>query len=98
VEFEWDEAKARRNLEKHGVDFADVVLMFAGLVLNERVERHDYGEQRVKSYGEVEGRVLCVVWTARGDRRRFISARFASRRERRKYRALHAARLAGGRD
>jgi hypothetical protein len=46
LEFEWDEAKARINLEKHGVSF----LTAAATFINERLERvddrQDYGEIR----------------------------------------------------
>ena len=46
--------------------------------------RH-WGEARVKAIGVIEGRVLVVVYTDRGDARRIISFRDAARAERRAY-------------
>jgi hypothetical protein len=51
LEFEWDEAKARINLEKHKVSF----LTAAAIFLNERLERVDDREE----YGELR-------WIAQG--------------------------------
>ncbi len=90
--FEWGETKRRLNVAKHGTDFAEVVAMFAGYLVEERDDRRDYGEERWLAYGEVEGRVIAVVYTWRGDRRRLISARRARADERTKY----YARLVGG--
>jgi len=44
--------------------------------------RRDYGEERVIAIGEVDGEVLVVVYTDRGNTRRIISARRANRKER----------------
>ena len=49
----------------------------------------DYGEARVRAIGEADGLVLHVVFTDRGDVRRIISARLASRKERERW---HASR------
>jgi uncharacterized DUF497 family protein len=48
-------------------------------------KRKDYGEKRFVVIGPIEGRVFAVVYTWRNERRRIISARRASRRERRAY-------------
>jgi len=45
-------------------------------------DRQDYGERRVRAIGEVNGVVLHIVFTDRGDVRRIISARVANKRER----------------
>lgn len=47
--------------------------------------RRDYGEQRIGVYGEVNGVVLFVVYTHRGDNRRIISARKAGTHEQEAY-------------
>lgn len=85
--YEWDERKQVENLAKHGVDFDDAVRIFDGPVVEAPDDRRDYGESRIRAFGEVEGVVLCVVYTRRGSRRRIISARKARRDERESYRA-----------
>ncbi|MBE7184565.1 MAG: BrnT family toxin [Methylobacterium mesophilicum] len=91
--FEWDEAKNRSNIEKHGVGFALACRIFEGFTLTAIDERMDYGEVREISLGLVEGLViLSVAHTDRRGRVRLISARPASRKERARYEdALRAA-------
>ncbi len=87
-EFEWDEAKRLSNLAKHGLDFIDVQVLFDGRPTH--VEPSPRGaEERMMSTGEVDGRIITVVWTKRGDLIRLISARRARDGEERAYRALH---------
>lgn len=85
MQFEWDEAKRAENLAKHGVDFVDAaqVLSRSPLVLAD--ERRDYGEPRYIAWGELNGLLLAVVFTVRGEALRIISARRANARERRRY-------------
>ena len=86
MKFEWDDRKAEANLEKHGIDFVDAARVFLDRFRIERLdERRDYGEDRYQTIGAVEGRVLFVVYADRGDAYRLISARSATRRERRAY-------------
>ena|SRR5271155_4510884 len=93
--FEWDPAKAARNLRKHGVTFETAARAFAdpfALTDQDRVER---GEYRWQLLGMVEGRLLLMVaHTIREEDEggglaaeviRIISAREADRRERRRY-------------
>jgi len=82
---EWDADKAAQNLAKHGVDFAE-----AATVLEDEaaltVADDDPEEDRFVTVGmDALGRVLTVVYTWRGDEPRLISARKASRSERRQY-------------
>ena len=92
LEFEWDEAKARSNLEKHGVSF----LTASAIFMNERLERIDdreeYGEVRWIALGQVGSGVYRVVFTWRGESLiRLISAQKASKDEREiYYRATYA--------
>jgi len=81
MELEWDEGKNAANVRKHGSDFYDGARVFFGPTLEYPDDRHDYGEQRIVAYGEVEGRILAIVYTWREDRRRIISARRATRYE-----------------
>lgn len=85
-EFEWDEAKDRANIAKHGVGFATASRIFEGPVLTWTDDRADYGEVRERSIGAVDGVVvLAVIHTDRAGKTRIISARRASRSERRHY-------------
>lgn len=86
MRFEWDEAKNRSNIAKHGLSFFTALRIFEGPVLTAEDTRLDYGERREVSIGRV-GNVLIVVvvHTQRQDRIRLISARRASRNERNRY-------------
>jgi uncharacterized DUF497 family protein len=80
-----DERKREGNLRSHKVDFIDVLSLFDGATLEIVDDRFDYGEARIRSLGEVDGRVYVVVPTWRGGNRRIISARKANAGERRTY-------------
>ena len=83
---EWDEDKSEATFAARGFDFAFAARVFAGDTLQRVDDRNDYGEARLIAVGEVDGVILTVVYSWRGDRRRIISARRASRHERRAYR------------
>ena len=80
--FEWNDAKARANLEKHEVSFEVARRVFddpAGV--DEIDDRGAHGEDRFIVTGMVDGRLLTVSYTERDSRIRIISARKATRRE-----------------
>ena len=84
--FEWDEAKNRENIAKHGVRFEDAARIFEGPVVSWTDDREDYGEVGEISIGMVGGAaIVTVAHTDRGSTVRIISARPASRAERRRY-------------
>lgn len=84
--FEWDEAKREANLVKHDVDFVDALEVFADPLRIERIDRRrEYSEERHQVVGRVGDQVVFVVYTRRGTARRMISARRASKDERRTY-------------
>jgi uncharacterized DUF497 family protein len=87
VEVDWDPAKAASNLAKHGISFDKAIGYFYD---DNRVEepdqRKDYGEERWHGVAMVDGILLFVVYTRRGEGVRLISARKANRREKRAYR------------
>ena len=85
MEFEWDEAKRRSNLKKHGVDFIDAAQVLADAPLILEDTRRDYGEQRYLAFGERNGLLFVVAFTIRDGAFRIISARRANARERRAY-------------
>ena len=87
LEFEWDEDKAKGNLKKHGVSFEEASSIFGDpLALTIPDPLHSEEEDRFITLGESHRRrLLVVVSTDRGDKVRIISARVATRRERKDY-------------
>lgn len=85
--FEWDESKATVNKRKHGVGFEEVSTVFADpLAATIYDPLHSEDEDRYVTLGESQRRrLLVVVFTDRGDRIRIISARAATRGERKDY-------------
>ena len=84
--FEWDKAKAVENFKSHGVTFEDATRAFADPFAIERLDnRENYGEDRFNILGMVDGRLLFVAFTLRGEIIRIISARGAEPHEKRKY-------------
>ena len=85
-EFEWDVDKARANLAKHKIDFWEATLIFGDpVVVDEPDDTMDYGEERFKAIGMVNGRLVTVLYTVRDDRVRIISARKPTPTETRVY-------------
>jgi len=81
VRFEWDEAKRRSNLWRHGIDFDEVVEVFARDPVTVVDDRYDYGERRYSTLGLFRGRVVAIAHTETERVIRLISARWASRNE-----------------
>jgi uncharacterized DUF497 family protein len=82
LEFEWDEAKARANLRKHGVSFLTAAAIFSNQRLERMDDREDYGEPRWIALGWVGMEVFRVVFTWRGEKLvRIVSAQKASKEE-----------------
>jgi hypothetical protein len=86
-DFEWDENKRQKNLEKHGIDFADVDILFERPVYVNKSK--DKGEERWLVTGELGKECVTVICTVRGKNCRIISARRARHEESKTYRALH---------
>jgi uncharacterized DUF497 family protein len=63
--------------------------MFDGPIIEEEDLRKDYGENRIVATGKIDDGVFVAIYTWRGRRRRIISARPASRRERDDYRKTY---------
>lgn len=76
MEFEWDDEKAKQNLRTHGVDFADACHVFFDPSRLEDVDDLYDEEERFITIGDVNGRI------------RLISARKATRSERKRYGAI----------
>jgi len=83
--FEWDPDKERANQRKHKVGFAEASTVF-GDPLSVTIPDPDHLEQRFVIMGmSGEQRLLVVVHTMKGERIRLISARTATKHERREY-------------
>lgn len=90
VQFEWDEAKARSNVSKHGITFTEATTIFAEPFLLTFLDDYAEYEDRLISIGESEQRrLLLVVHVDRNATIRLISARRATRKERDTYEQHH---------
>jgi len=87
VKFTWDPNKAAENLKAHGVDFREAATIFDDPLSTTFPDvDHSAGERRFLIIGmSAFGRILVVSHTETGDTIRIISARSATRRERRFY-------------
>jgi hypothetical protein len=91
VRFEWDEKKAAANLKKHKVSFSEAVSVFYDpLSATGNDPDHSIGEQRYVTFGiSPSAHLLVVTHADRGDGIRIISARPATRAERKIYEETH---------
>jgi uncharacterized DUF497 family protein len=82
VRVTFDPAKRLVTLRERGIDFAiDAAKVFAGRISTVSDDRFDYGETRFSTAGWLDGRMVTVIWTRRGDARHIISMRFCHARE-----------------
>ena len=86
-QFEWDAAKAAKNLRDHGVSFDDASTVFGDpMSISMADPDHSDGEERYLVLGmSIRRRLLVVSHAERRPRTRLISARRATRSERRQY-------------
>jgi len=90
MKFEWDETKAAANLAKHGVSFALGTRVFLDPARRTTTDARYTTEHRENTTGLVDGQaILTVCHTDRTGTTRIISARKASRPERKTYHAHH---------
>jgi len=84
MEFEWDENKNAINKDKHSVDFEYVIKIFddANKII---VESPQNNELRFLIIGKILSIIYAVVYTIRHSKTRIISARIASKEERKQY-------------
>ena len=89
VEFEWDSVKAQSNLDKHGITFEEAAEAFfdpfyqIGDAIPQKLSNSERREF-ILGYS-LEQRLLLVDYLERGKRNRIISARPATRNERKLY-------------
>jgi uncharacterized DUF497 family protein len=98
MRFEFDPEKSARNERMRGLPFGFAGRLFESIRVEWQDRRKDYGEIRINTLGEIEGRVYCASFTRRGEAVRIISFRKASAREMRLYRAYLRERIARGED
>jgi hypothetical protein len=87
LQFEWDPRKDAQNRKKHGVSFEEAATAFGDPGSRTVPDpEHSLEEDRFVLLGlSYRGRLLVVVHTDRGDNLRIISARKATKTERRQY-------------
>ena len=88
-DIEFDPEKSRKNAIEREIDFYQAARIFDGPVIEWHDMRKDYGESRFVAVGREGSDILTVVYTWRDGRRRIISARKASKRERDVYRSYY---------
>ncbi len=85
MQFSYDEAKNKTNIQKHGVSLDEAKLLEWDLLISSHDARRDYGEVRTVGFTLMADRLYCVVFTDRGDTRHIISLRKANNREKANY-------------
>ncbi len=81
----WDESKRLRNIKRHGLDFIGCEAVFVGPVVTWEDDREVYGEHRISLLGWLNGIVVQMTYTERGDEPHDISLRKAEKHEIRRY-------------
>ena len=84
-EFEWDEKKRDNNLIKHSIDFVRAVEVFFDEDYID-FESYQMSEERYQVIGKMANEmIILLVYTHRANKKRIISARVASKKERKWY-------------
>ena len=87
LKFEWNQNKAKKNIEKHGVSFDEAATVFSDpLSITYNDPDHSYDENRYIIIGlSALGKLLFVSHTEIDDKIRIISTRQLTRKERKQY-------------
>jgi len=87
MEFEADPVKAAQNFKKHKVSFEEAASVFGDSMAYTFADPdHSVGEARWLIFGmSGKGRVLAVIYTERRGKVRLVSARVATKHERKIY-------------
>lgn len=83
MEFEWNDLKAKMNVQKHGVSFEEAITCFYDprQVAFYDPDHSDNEDREILIGHSNQGRLLLVVYTIRDETIRIISARQATKRE-----------------
>ena len=82
-DYEWDERKRQENVDKHDIDFTAIYNFEWDTAVYNSNDTH--GEERLVVTSYIGTRLHTVVYTLREGRKRIISLRIASNRERSEY-------------
>jgi uncharacterized DUF497 family protein len=85
LDIEFDEQKRIQTLLNRDLDFARAGEVFSRTIHTFEDQRESYGEKRLITLGFLDGRLIVLVWTIRGVKRRVISMRKANEREIKEY-------------
>jgi uncharacterized protein len=85
MQYEWDEAKNRKNFAKHGLSFEDAEQVLSGPCITFEDDRFDYGEERLVTLGLLAGRLVVIAHAPRDEGTRIISMRKGNLREQKIY-------------
>ncbi len=85
TKIDWDAAKNKINMEKHGLNFEDASFVFDSPTVTFEDDRYGYGEKRYITLGLLGQREVVIVHTPRAEQTRIISMRKANARERKIY-------------
>jgi uncharacterized protein len=89
-DFEWDDAKERLNIERHGIGFDEALVALSKPHIEQRSDR--MGEARRLAICPSFSRIVAVIYVMRGDTLRIISARAARDYEKEQYRDHYPGR------
>jgi uncharacterized DUF497 family protein len=81
----WDEAKRRRNIKSHGLDFIGAEAIWDNFTVTREDLRQDYGESRWVTFGLLAGEVVVLVHAEKDGEMHIISLRKAEKYEARYY-------------
>ena len=85
MQFSYDDAKNKTNVQKHGVSLSEAKLLEWDLLISSHDARRDYGEVREAGFAPIANRLYCIVFTLRDNTIHVISLRKANEREVSKY-------------
>ncbi|MCL2876621.1 MAG: BrnT family toxin [Betaproteobacteria bacterium] len=77
----YDEDKRQSNIASHGLDFIGCDAVFDGPMVSWEDVRESYGEQRINALGFLNGSVVHITYTERGENLHVISLRKAEKHE-----------------
>jgi uncharacterized protein (DUF4415 family) len=63
----WDESKRQQNIKDHGLDFEGADAIWDNFTITREDIREDYGEERLVTFGILDGEVVVLVHTERDD-------------------------------
>ena len=86
MDISFDPNKRAKTLQERGLDFADGGQVFMGATATQQDQRKDYGEDRFNTAGYLDGRMVVMSWTPRGNTRRIISMRYCNAKEEERWR------------